>query len=400
MATRSGQPGLASAPLNPVIRALVPLAAACVVWLMAIFVANAAAALETRAKQAILVDMSTGQVLFDKAADQPMAPSSMAKLMTIYLLFDGLKSGRIKLDDEFAVSKKAWRMRGSKMFVKVKTKVRVEDLIRGIIVHSGNDASVVIAEGLAGTEEEFAARMNKMADEIGLTNSNFTNSTGWPDADQYMTAADIATLSRRLIEDFPEYYHYFAETSFRYGKMKPQNNRNPLLYRPQLGADGLKTGQTRAGGFGLAASAERDGRRLILVVNGLESVRVRSSESARLLSWGFRAFANYPLFGAGDTVETAEVWLGERASVPLATVSNVTVSLPRAGRSSMKVTTVYQGPLPAPVRKGDPVAVLRVSAPGAPAREFPLVAASDVARAGFLGRATANLKRLVEDMFQ
>jgi len=361
----------------------------------------AAAAPKTSAEQAILLDMTTGQVLFRKAQDEPMAPSSMAKLMTIYMLFDALKSGRVKLDDEFTVSEKAWRMRGSKMFVRVGTTVPVQDLIRGVIVHSGNDAAVTVAEGLAGSEKAFAERMNEKGRELGLRASNFTNATGWPDPELYMTAEDIATLSRRLIQDFPDYYHYFSETSYRYGKkMKPQGNRNPLLYKPQLGADGLKTGQTRAGGYGLAASAKRSDRRLILVVNGLKSVRARASESARLLNWGFRTFGNYTLLQAGEAAADAEVWLGTKDSVPLLTESAVMVSLPRAGRSSMRVTAVYEGPLRSPVRKGDLVAKLRVTAPGVSAREFPLLAGEDVPRAGFFGRAMANFTRMLEGMVQ
>lgn len=388
-----------SAPIQISRRVLCLLAALSVILALAPQ-GPAFAAFKTQAKQAILVDLTTNQVLFRKAADEPMAPSSMAKLMTVYLLFDGLKNGQFKLDDELPVSKKAWRMRGSKMFVRVDTNVTIEDLIRGIVVHSGNDASVVVAEGLAGTEEAFAEQMNDKAKQIGLTGSHFTNATGWPDPEQFVTAEDIATLSRRLIEDFPGYYHYFAETSFQYGGLKAQGNRNPLLYKSNLGADGLKTGSTSAGGYGLAASAQRAGRRLILVVNGLKSVRARASESERILNWGFRNFVAMTLFKAGDAVETAEVWLGARPSVPIETTQKVVVSLPRSARNSVTVTAVYEGPVPAPIAKGDRIGVLKVSAPGAAVLEFPLVAGADVAKASFFGRLFANLRRFVEGSLQ
>jgi len=355
----------------------------------------AAADFETAAKQALIIDMTTGQALLEKNADEPTAPSSMSKLMTVHLLFEELKRGRVSLDDRFLVSEKAWRMKGSKMFVGVDTEVRVEDLIRGIIVQSGNDAAVVVAEALAGNEAAFAERLNAHARELGLTNSHFTNATGWPDPEHYMSARDIARVAQSTIEDFAEYYRYYGETEFTYNDIK-QGNRNPLLYRPRSGADGLKTGHTEAGGYGLVASAVRQERRLLLVVNGLPSVRARATESERLLSWGFRNFRNYALFKAGETVEAAEVWLGKQENVPLVAEADIVASLPRGKHSAMTISAVYEGPVPAPIKKGDRIGTLVVGMPERKPLEFPLVAGADVAAAGFFGRIATALRQLIQ----
>ncbi|HYH18896.1 MAG TPA: D-alanyl-D-alanine carboxypeptidase family protein, partial [Azospirillum sp.] len=243
-----------------------------------------AATIETIAKQAILLDMTSSTVLFEKNADQRMPPSSMSKVMTMYMVFEALKSGRLSLEHTLPVSERAWRMQGSKMFVELHNMIKIDDLIKGVIVQSGNDACIVLAEGLAGSEPAFAEQMNKKAKEIGLTATNLTNATGWPDPNHYVTARDLAILAERLIKDFPEYYHYYSIRDFQYHGIK-QGNRNPLLYRG-IGADGLKTGHTDAAGYGLTGSAEREGRRLILVVNGLPSMQARADESARLIEWG------------------------------------------------------------------------------------------------------------------
>ncbi len=367
--------------------------AAGAVLAAALFLAGPARAIETDAKQAIMVDWDTNAVLFEKSADEPMHPSSMSKLMTVYLLFEKLKSGAIKLDDELPVSEKAWRMGGSKMFVPIGAKVKVEDLIRGVIVQSGNDACIVVAEGLAGSEEAFAEQMNARAKEIGLTNSTFKNATGWPDPGHLMTARDLATLARRTIADFPEYYHYYGEVNFTFNDIK-QGNRNPLLYK-DIGADGLKTGHTDEGGYGVTASAKRGDRRLILVVNGLSSMKARSEETDKLMEWGFHEFDNYALFKAGDTVTDAEVWLGDKAVVPLAIESDVKVTLPRKSRRGMKVAVDYDGPIAAPIAKGAKIAKLVITAPDAPSAEIPLVAGADVNRLGFSGRVVAALKQIV-----
>ncbi|MCH8038539.1 MAG: D-alanyl-D-alanine carboxypeptidase [Proteobacteria bacterium] len=313
-------------------------------WLAA--AAIPAGAIETTAREAFIIDVVTGRVLLDKNADDSMPPASMSKIMTTYLVFERLKDGRLSLDDELPVSEKAWRKGGSKMFVEVGKQVRVEDLLRGVIVQSGNDACIVLAEGLGGTEEAFAAEMTRKGREIGLTGSSFANATGWPDPNQRMTARDLATLALRLIADFPEYYHYYAETEFTYAGIR-QSNRNPLLYK-SLGADGLKTGHTQEAGYGLTASVVQGDRRIILVLNGLGSQKARSEESARLIGWALREYDNYTLFKPGETVDEAPVWLGEAANVPLVMPEGVTVTLSRKARRDMRVTVVYDAPIPAP----------------------------------------------------
>ncbi len=351
------------------------------------------AAIETQAEQAFLVDFETGAVLLDKNADVRMPPSSMSKMMTAYMVFERLKDGRLSLDDELPVSEKAWRKGGSKMFVEVGNTVRVEDLLRGVIVQSGNDACIVLAEGLAGSEEAFAEQMTVRGREIGLTDSNFTNATGWPDDNHYVTARDLATLAKRIIVDHSEYYHLYSEKEFTWNDIR-QGNRNPLLYK-NIGADGLKTGHTEAAGYGLTASAVQNGRRLVLVVNGLPSVRARSDESERLMSWGFREFNNYALFKAGDTVDDAPVWLGDTATVPLVVAEDLTVTLPRNERNGMQVAVVYDSPIPAPIPAGQEIAKLRVSWPGGVPVEVPLQAGAEVEQLGPFGRIFASIKFLV-----
>jgi len=352
-----------------------------------------AAAIETTAREAFIIDVATGRILLNKNADDSMPPASMSKIMTTYMVFERLKDGRISLDDELQVSEKAWRKGGSKMFVEVGKQVRVEDLLRGVIVQSGNDACIVLAEGLGGTEEGFAAEMTRKGREIGLTGSSFANATGWPDPNQRMTARDLATLALRIITDFPEYYHYYSEKEFTYAGIR-QSNRNPLLYK-SLGADGLKTGHTEEAGFGLTASAVQDDRRVVLVLNGLGSQKARSEESARLIGWAFREFGNYTLFKAGETVEEAGVWLGMEPTVPLIAERDLTVTLSRKARLDMKVTVVYDGPIPAPLEIGQQIATLVVAAPGEETVEVPLVAGAAVERLGFAGRITASVKHLI-----
>ena len=358
-----------------------------------VLLAGPARAIETEAKQAFIVDYDTGAVLLEKSADEQMHPSSMSKLMTLYVLFDHLKSGSIKLDDELPVSDKAWKMGGSKMFVPNGGKAKVEDLIRGIAIQSGNDACIVVAEGIAGSEDAFADQMNQKAKQIGLTNSTFKNATGWPDPGHLMTARDLAILARHLIADFPEYYHYFSEIDFTYNGIK-QGNRNPLLYK-NLGADGLKTGHTDEGGYGEVGSAKRGDRRLIVVLNGMDSMKMRAEESEKLIDWGFNEYNNYALLKAGDTISDAEVWLGNAPTVPLVVPSNVVVTLPRKARHGMKVTVSYDGPIPAPIAKGTPIAKLVVTAPDIDPIQIPLVAGADVGTLGFTGRITAALEHVV-----
>lgn len=351
------------------------------------------AQVETAARQAMLMDYETGAVLFGKDADKRMPPASMSKLMTIYMVFERLKEGRLKLDDSFPVSEAAWRMGGSKMFVHVGDNVRVADLLRGIIVQSGNDACMVVAEGLSGSEQKFAEEMTAKGKQIGLTGSNFTNASGWPDPNHYTTARDLATLARRLIADHPQHYPIFKEKEFTFAGIK-QGNRNPLLYK-NGGVDGLKTGHTEASGYGLVASAEREGRRLVLVVNGLDSVNQRSAESERLLSLGFREYQTYALFKAGEPVTNAEVWLGGQAAVPLILEEPLTVALSRKSRQGLKVTAAYDGPVAAPVVKGARLGTLRLEGPEMEALERPLIAAAAVDKLGPVGRIGAAIKYLV-----
>ena len=353
----------------------------------------AVSVIETPAKQAILVDHATGTVLFSKNSEQSMPPSSMSKLMTLYMLFDRLAAGGLKMDDPFPVSKKAWRMGGSKMFVRVNTQVKISDLIRGIIIQSGNDACIVVAEGIGGDEASFAALMNETARELGMLDSHFVNASGWPHPDHVMTAKDLSVLARALIDKFPQFYPIFSERSFTFSKIR-QGNRNPLLYK-NVGADGLKTGHTEAAGYGLVASAQRSGRRLDLVVNGLNSVNQRSKESQRLLSWGFREFGNYALFKAGEQVADAPVWLGSAGAVPLLIEDPLSIIIPRKARRAMKVSVNYQGPLPAPIAKGQAVATLRIEAPNMTPIERPLIAGADIARKGIFGRLGAALEHLL-----
>ncbi len=368
---------------------------------LAIAVAGPAAGqdFKTPAKQALLIDHDTGVVLFNKSADSSMFPASMSKIMTALLVFDRLRDGGLTLDTKFQVSEKAWRMGGSKMFVKVGDEVTVEDLLRGIIVQSGNDASIVVAEAIGGSEEAFAEMMTKRAREIGLENTVFRNATGWPDPDHVTTASDMAKLASYVIREYPENYSYYSELEFTYGKSldgKPitQSNRNPLLYQGG-GADGLKTGHTEAAGFGLTASGVRDGRRLVMVIHGLDSIRARSQESRRLFDWGFREFDNYDLFKAGETVETAAVWLGDKTTVPLVVEDDLTVTLPRGSRPSMKVVVKYQAPISTPIAKGAQIATLEVSGPGFDTVERPLYAAEDVGQLAFFGRVGSAIKYII-----
>jgi len=355
--------------------------------------ALSAQSIETAARHAVLYDLTTDTMLLNKASDVPMPPASMSKLMTVYMVFERLKAGRLSLDDKFVVSRKAWRKGGSKMFVMVKSRVAVKDLLRGIIIQSGNDACIVIAEGISGSEDAFAEEMTLKAKEIGLTNSSFKNSTGWPADGHYMSARDIATLSKKLILDFPEYYKLFSETEFTFGGIK-QGNRNPLLYK-NFGADGLKTGHTKASGYGLAASTIRKGRRLLLVVNGLNSKRARKSESARLLDWAYRETSSYALFKKGRVIETADIWLGKIANLPLVINRNITLTMSRKARQGMKVKISYKNPIPAPVKKGSQVGLLTVTAPGITPIKVQLIADTDVEQLGPMGRISAATKYLL-----
>ncbi len=335
---------------------------------------------ETAAKAAMLIDHGSGAVLFSKEADVSLPPASMSKLMTAYLVFESLKSGRLSLDDRLRVSEKAWRMGGSKMFVRVNDQIRVEDLLRGVIIQSGNDACIVLAEAIAGSEEAFAARMTAKARELGMAQSNFMNATGWPHPEHRMSARDLAIVAERIVTDFPEYYHFYGEREFTWEGIR-QMNRNPLLSSP--GADGLKTGHTEEAGYGLVGSAERDGRRLTLVVSGLNSENQRAQEAERLLNWGFREFETFTVGHPGLKVGEAEVWIGERPNVSLVVENPLTLTAPLGAREQVHAEIVYQGPVPAPIQSGQRLGALRVSAPGIDPIEIPLVAGEEVAKGGF-----------------
>jgi len=362
--------------------------------------AQAAPPFNTPARNAILLDFDTGAVLFEKDADTAIPPASMSKLMTLELVFEQLADGSLSLDDKLPVSEKAWRMGGSKMFVEVGKRVRLEDLLQGVIVESGNDACIVLAEGLAGGEEYFVEQMNYRAAELGLKNSHFANATGWPHADHYMSVRDLASLARHIIETFPQYYHFFSEKSFTYGvditsgRPITQPNRNPLLFTGG-GVDGLKTGHTAEAGYGLVASALRDGRRLVLVIAGLGSERERSQEGDRLLEFGYRNFRNYKLFSAGEVVDTAPVWLGEKGTVPLAVTKDVILTLSRRARRGMKVTIIRDEPLSAPITEGSEVGHVEISTPETETLSLPLIATGSAERLGPVGRIKAAFEYLL-----
>lgn len=354
------------------------------------------------AKQAILIEASTGDILFEKNADEQMTPSSMSKLMTVYIAFQQLKSGAISMDDEYYVENtptwQEWRNtstqdRGSTMYVNAGDTVTIGDLLRGIIVQSGNDACAQLALAIAGDVGVFVNMMNDEAQRLGLTASHFANTNGWPDPDHYMSARDIATLSLALSTEFPEYYSMFAERQFSYAGVN-QPNRNRLLYRME-GADGLKTGHTEAGGYGLASSAVNDGRRLVLVVNGMTSDNARVGESTRLLNYGFRNFGMYDMLTAGQVIDEANVWLGEEATVPLVAEEGVTISMNRQARRNMTAKVVYDGPIPAPIKAGQPIATLELSAEGMETKSYPLVAGKDVDVLGGMSRIKAALSFMI-----
>lgn len=384
----------------------------CAVSLLTIltgFAGPAYALVDTRAEHAILMDGATGQVLWQKNAHQAMPPASMSKLMTLDLLFQRLKDGRVKLTDTFPVSERAWRTGGSKMFVAVGSRIPVEDLIRGIIIQSGNDACVVVAEALGGTVEGFVEMMNRRAKELGLENSHFVNPDGLPDPPgQLMSAYDLARLAREIVVNEAPHYHYFGERDFTWTNIR-QPNRNTVLAKFP-GADGLKTGYTDEAGFGVTASAVHDGRRLILVLGGLRypdldkdspvkrdwiAEQRRGEEAARVLGVAFREFRQYKLFPAGAVVGQAAVWQGSENTVPVKLGAPLAVTMQVESRASMKVTLRYDGPVPAPVAENQRVGTLKVTAPDFPDTEVPVYAAEPVGSAGIVSRIFTGLRALI-----
>ena len=361
-------------------------------------VSSQAFAFDTAARNAILMDYDTGAYIYTKNHDVQMAPASMSKLMTLYIIFDKLRDGSLSLEDKFRVSENAWRKGGaasgsSTMFLKIGEKVSVEDLLQGIIVQSGNDACIVAAENISGTEEDFAVLMNETAEKLGLKNSTFANATGWPHPDQKMSAEDLALLAKRIIKEFPEYYHIFSEKYFTHNNIK-QGNRNPLLYSMK-GADGLKTGHTEEAGFCLTASAVRDGRRLIGVMAGMNSNKERSEEAERLMNYGFREFDNYKILTAGEVLAEVPVWYGKEKTVNMVVPEDIVETIRRSNKDEYKMKIVYDEPLKAPIVKGAVIGYAQLNDPEGNVRKINLVAANDVERMGVWGRFVANLKYLI-----
>lgn len=355
----------------------------------------AEAAFTSKAPRAILIDAATGSTLFQQRADEPAPPASMSKLMTLAVLFRAMKEGRIQKTDEFTMSVNAWRNGGapsgtSAMMVPVNTKVTVDELIQGIAVQSGNDAAMCVAEGMAGSIPAFARMMNDEAKRIGLTKSTFANASGLPDPQQLMSARDLAILARYIIDEYPEYYPVFGQKEFLYRKHR-FINRNPLLFQ-NIGADGLKTGHTAAAGFGLVGSAVQDGKRLIVVVSGLEKADQRKDEAVKLLNWGFNSFNSVRLYDAGEVIGQARVWGGKVWYVPLAAHADVTFTVPKfPANQKISAEIVYKAPLKPPVKKGDQVATLKLSSSTSASTELPLYATEDVQKGGIVREGLDSL---------
>ena len=342
----------------------------------------------TVARYAYMIDMQTGTVLLAKDANKPMAPSSMAKMMTTYLLFEDLAAGKLKPETQFKVSERAYAItRGvhsSTMFLELGAEVSVLDLIQGIIVDSGNDASVAVAEGMAGSEEAFADRMNKKAHELGMTGSVFKNASGWPADGQYVTAHDLAVLAERTINDFPKLYEHYAQREFAYNGIT-QPNRN-LELKTVPGVDGLKTGHTEEGGYGQTTSAIRNGRRLVLVLNGMDSIAERARETARLIEWGFRETSTTTILRAGDVLAEAPVWLGVQDKVPLVVPTAVQITTTAGQSAQPRAVAKFDGPIAAPVVKGTKVGTAVITMPDGRTVEYPLETGADVAKLGIVRR--------------
>ena len=368
-----------------------------VLSMLGLVAANDAFSFETKARNVILEDAQTGEYLYVKDHEKMIPTASMSKLMTVYMLFDALKKGRISLESVFTTSEKAWKeggaaTGGSTMFLKIGDEVKVEDLLRGIIVQSGNDACIVAAENMSGTEEEFVAKMNEKAQELGLKNSHFENSTGLPHPDHKMSVEDLAKLSNLIINEFPEFYHIFAQKEFTYNGIK-QWNRNPLLYSTN-GADGLKTGHTEEAGFGLAASAKRGDRRLIAVMAGLKSNKERSEEAESLMNWGFGEFDNYTLIKSDKVLEQIPVWYGSKEFVSAGLEKDMIKTMERTKSKTAKISVEYDTPIRAPIVENQKIGVVKVEYDGKTS-EYPLVAKEEVKEANYLGKFVANIKYLL-----
>ena len=368
--------------------------------LLALFAASPAwSAFETRAGSAWVYDQTTGTVLLSKNADTPLPPASMSKLMTLNMLFEALQDGKVTLDTRFPVSSRAASMGGSTLFLDPRDTPTVEQLIKGIVVQSGNDACVVVAEGLAGTEEAFARAMNQRAAAIGLNNSYFVNSSGWPHPDHRMSMEDLGLLAVRLIEEFPEYYTYFAMQEYQFDGRAPANtrNRNPILAM-DIGADGLKTGHTQEAGYGLVGSAVQGGRRVVFVVNGLDSEQARAEESARIVSWAFRQFVERKVVTEGTRLADVPVWMGTVRSVGLIVPQDVTMLVPSVMRDKMEASISYETPLRAPIAAGQQIGTLTLDLGDLGTRELPLTAEAAVPQGGFGPRMRTAAQELLRQL--
>ena len=354
---------------------------------LALTVALPARAFETRAKAAWVYDVSTGTVLLEKNAHEKLPPASMSKLMTINMLFEALRDGRVRLDDRFPVSSHAKSMQGSTMFLNETDRPTVEELIKGIVVLSGNDACVVVAEGLAGTEEAFARQMNERAKALGMTDSTFANASGWPNPNQRMSMHDLGILAARLIREFPEYYGYFGLTEFPYDNRAPDNrfNRNPLL-KLGIGADGLKTGHTEESGYGLVGSAIQNGRRVVVVITGMATDRERSQEAERILNWAFREFVEKTVATKGTRITDADVWMGSKTKVGLVLDQDLSMLLPSLAQDKLTAEVAFTTPIEAPIAEGQKLAEMTITVPGMEPTTVPLVADQPVAKGGFASR--------------
>lgn len=363
-----------------------------------VVMAGSVHAFETRAKAAFVLDHTTGTVLLSKDADVPLPPASMSKLMTVYMAFEAVRDGRLKLDEELRVSEHAMSYGGSTLFLQAGERVSVAALLRGIIVLSGNDACAVIAEALSrdGTEAGFARDMTERAKELGMTHSTFANSNGWPDPTQRMSMRDLAIVSERIIEDFPEFYKMFAEEEFVFDKTESQNrfNRNPLLGLG-IGADGLKTGHTQEAGYGLAGSVVQGKRRIIFVISGLETEQARAREAEAITNWAFRQFTTAQLLEEGQVVAKADVWMGEVDSVALTPSAALETLVPVGGARKIAAEVIYDGPLEAPVEAGATVGKILIKPEGLEPTEVPLVAANAVAKGGAMVRLKLASKRVL-----
>lgn len=340
-------------------------------------------AIESIAKTALVIDLSTNEILLEKNSTEKTYPSSMTKMMTALVAFEKIKDGSLSLDQEFLISKKAWKMGGSKMFIEVDKRVSVYDLLLGVVVQSGNDASIAIAEGISGSEEIFAVEMNNLGKKIGLTGTNFTNSSGWPDENHYTTAEDLAKVAQYTIDNHYELYQMYKISDFTYNGIK-QDNRNPLLYTFE-GSDGFKTGYTKDAGYGLVGSAERGDRRLILVLNGLESSKSRAQESLRLMDWGFNNFQLVDFYKKNEVIQEVDTWLGKEDKVDLVALEDISVSIPKAQLSSAKVTVLVEEPIATPIKIGDQIAKLQVSFADKQV-DFPLYSGEDIDQKNFFSR--------------